>query len=48
MPRNRGVRRSWVLEPEDMTGIVLLLASDDIAKLTGQTIINDAGVWFAG
>jgi 3-oxoacyl-[acyl-carrier protein] reductase len=36
------------LEPEDMTGIVLFLASDDSAKMTGQTIINDAGTVFAG
>jgi len=36
------------LEPEDMTGIVLFLASDDSSKMTGQTIINDAGTWFSG
>jgi len=36
------------LEPEDMTGIVLFLASDDSTKMTGQTIINDAGTVFAG
>jgi 3-oxoacyl-[acyl-carrier protein] reductase len=36
------------LEPEDMTGIVLFLASDDSSKMTGQTIINDAGTVFAG
>jgi NAD(P)-dependent dehydrogenase (short-subunit alcohol dehydrogenase family) len=36
------------LEPEDMTGIVVFLASDDSSKMTGQTIINDAGTWFAG
>ena len=36
------------LEPEDMTGIVLFLASDDSRKMTGQTIINDAGTWFSG
>ncbi|HLG68297.1 MAG TPA: SDR family oxidoreductase [Acidimicrobiales bacterium] len=36
------------LQPEDMTGVVLFLASDDSAKMTGQTIINDAGTWFAG
>jgi NAD(P)-dependent dehydrogenase (short-subunit alcohol dehydrogenase family) len=35
------------LEPEDMTGIVLFLASDDSAKMTGQTIVNDAGTHFA-
>jgi NAD(P)-dependent dehydrogenase (short-subunit alcohol dehydrogenase family) len=36
------------LEPEDMTGIVLFLASDDSRKMTGQVVINDAGTWFAG
>jgi NAD(P)-dependent dehydrogenase (short-subunit alcohol dehydrogenase family) len=36
------------LEPEDMTGIVLFLASDDSRKMTGQTLINDAGTWFSG
>jgi 3-oxoacyl-[acyl-carrier protein] reductase len=36
------------LEPEDMTGIIAFLASDDSRKMTGQTIINDAGTCFAG
>ncbi len=36
------------LEPEDMTGVVLFLASDDSAKMTGQTLVNDAGTWFTG
>ena len=36
------------LEPEDMTGVIAFLASDDSRKMTGQTIINDAGTWFAG
>lgn len=36
------------LEPEDMTGVILFLASDDSRKMTGQTIINDAGTWFSG
>jgi 3-oxoacyl-[acyl-carrier protein] reductase len=36
------------LEVEDMTGIVVFLASDESAKMTGQTIINDAGTVFAG
>jgi NAD(P)-dependent dehydrogenase (short-subunit alcohol dehydrogenase family) len=35
------------LEPEDMTGIIAFLASDDSRKMTGQTIINDAGTRFA-
>jgi 3-oxoacyl-[acyl-carrier protein] reductase len=36
------------LEPEDMTGVVAFLASDDSRKMTGQTLINDAGTWFSG
>lgn len=36
------------LEPEDMTGVIAFLASDDSRKMTGQTLINDAGSWFAG
>ena len=36
------------LEPEDMTGIIAFLASDDSRKMTGQTIINDAGTCFSG
>jgi NAD(P)-dependent dehydrogenase (short-subunit alcohol dehydrogenase family) len=34
------------LEPEDMTGVVLFLASDESSKMTGQVLINDAGTWF--
>jgi NAD(P)-dependent dehydrogenase (short-subunit alcohol dehydrogenase family) len=36
-----------VVEPEEMTGVVLFLASDDSRKMTGQTLVNDAGTWFA-
>ena len=36
------------LEPEDMTGVVLFLASDESSKMTGQVLINDAGTWFSG
>jgi NAD(P)-dependent dehydrogenase (short-subunit alcohol dehydrogenase family) len=36
------------LEPEDMTGVVLFLASDESSKMTGQTLINDAGTVFSG
>jgi NAD(P)-dependent dehydrogenase (short-subunit alcohol dehydrogenase family) len=36
------------LEPEDMTGLIVYLASDESAKMTGQVLINDAGTWFSG
>ncbi len=36
------------LEPEDMAGVIAFLASDDSLKMTGQTIVNDAGTWFSG
>jgi NAD(P)-dependent dehydrogenase (short-subunit alcohol dehydrogenase family) len=36
------------LEPEDMTGVIVFLASDDSSKMTGQILINDAGSWFSG
>ena len=34
------------LEPEDMTGVVVFLASSESSKMTGQVLINDAGTWF--
>ena len=36
------------LEPEDMTGVIVFLASDESSKMTGQILINDAGAWFSG
>jgi 3-oxoacyl-[acyl-carrier protein] reductase len=36
------------LEPEDMAGVIAFLASEDSRKMTGQTVINDAGTWFSG
>jgi NAD(P)-dependent dehydrogenase (short-subunit alcohol dehydrogenase family) len=37
-----------VIQPEEMTGVVLFLASDDSAKMTGQLLVNDAGMWYTG
>ncbi|HXY93698.1 MAG TPA: SDR family oxidoreductase [Acidimicrobiia bacterium] len=45
--RDASVLRS-TLEPEDMTGVIVFLASDDSSKMTGQVLINDAGTWFSG
>ena len=45
--RNAAVLKS-TLEPEDMTGVVLFLASDESSKMTVQVLINDAGTWFSG
>jgi NAD(P)-dependent dehydrogenase (short-subunit alcohol dehydrogenase family) len=36
------------LVPEDMTGLIVFLASDESSKMTGQVLINDAGTWFGG
>jgi 3-oxoacyl-[acyl-carrier protein] reductase len=36
------------LDPSDLTGLAVFLASDESAKMTGQLLINDAGSWFAG
>jgi NAD(P)-dependent dehydrogenase (short-subunit alcohol dehydrogenase family) len=38
----RALKRDSV--PEDMTGVMLFLASDDSAFMTGQTIVVDGGV----
>lgn len=36
------------LEPEDLTGTAVYLASDDSRLMTGQTLVVDAGVWLNG
>jgi NAD(P)-dependent dehydrogenase (short-subunit alcohol dehydrogenase family) len=35
------------LEPEDMTGLIVFLASQESSKMTGQVLINDAGAWIS-
>jgi 2-keto-3-deoxy-L-fuconate dehydrogenase len=35
------------LEPEDMTGLIVYLASDESAKMTAQVLVNDAGAWMS-
>ena len=35
-------------EPKDMTGAVLLLASDDAASITGEAIVVDSGQYRIG
>ena len=36
------------LEPEDLTGTAVYLASDDSRLMTGKTLVVDAGVWLNG
>ena len=36
------------LEPEDLAGTAVYLASDDSRLMTGQTLVVDAGVWLNG
>ncbi|MCB0995321.1 MAG: SDR family oxidoreductase [Acidimicrobiales bacterium] len=36
------------LEPDDMAGLIVYLASNESSKMTGQVLINDAGTWFGG
>ena len=36
------------LDPEDHTGLIVFLASDESSKMTGQVLVNDAGTYFAG
>jgi NAD(P)-dependent dehydrogenase (short-subunit alcohol dehydrogenase family) len=35
------------LEPEDMTGLIVYLASDESSKMTAQVLVNDAGAWIS-
>ena len=36
------------LEPDDLTGTAVYLASEDSRLMTGQTLVVDAGVWLNG
>ena len=36
------------LEPEDLAGTAVNLASDDSRLMTGPTLVIDAGVWMNG
>jgi len=36
------------LEPDDLAGTAVYLASDDSRLMTGQTLVVDAGVWMNG
>jgi 3-oxoacyl-[acyl-carrier protein] reductase len=53
----RGGRREWVLEhtplahipkPEELTGVVVFLASDDAAHMTGNFVLCDGGFSMIG
>lgn len=44
----KGATLGTTLEPDDLTGTALYLASDDSRLMTGQTLVVDAGVWFNG
>ena len=43
-----GAALHTALQPEDMTGLIVYLASDESSKMTGQVLINDAGTVFSG
>lgn len=44
MPQHITLRRTGV--PEDVTGVVSFLASEDAAYVTGQSIVVDGGIYF--
>ena len=43
-----GAPLGTTLEPEDLAGTAVYLASDDSRLMTGQTLVVDAGVWMNG
>jgi 3-oxoacyl-[acyl-carrier protein] reductase len=44
----KGASLGTTLQPEDLTGTAVYLASDDSRLMTGQTLVVDAGVWMNG
>jgi len=43
-----GSPMGMTLEPDDLTGTAVYLASEDSRLMTGQTLVVDAGVWLNG
>ncbi|MCH2169563.1 SDR family oxidoreductase [Myxococcota bacterium] len=44
----QGAALGTTLEPEDLAGTAVYLASEDSRLMTGQTLVVDAGVWLNG
>jgi len=44
----KGAPLGTTLQPDDLTGTAVYLASDDSRLMTGQTLVVDAGVWMNG
>ena len=43
-----GAPLGTTLEPDDLAGTAVYLASEDSRLMTGQTLVVDAGVWMNG
>jgi NAD(P)-dependent dehydrogenase (short-subunit alcohol dehydrogenase family) len=44
----KGAPLGTTLQPDDLAGTAVYLASDDSRLMTGQTLVVDAGVWMNG
>jgi len=44
----KGAPLGSTLQPDDLTGTAVYLASEDSRLMTGQTLVVDAGVWMNG
>ena len=44
----KGAPLGTTLQPDDLTGTAVYLASEDSRLMTGQTLVVDAGVWMNG